>query len=166
MRRTTLAFLAMSAVVGAAHAQQPPKAKAPPASQPQSAKPSAADSTKCIGVISAIGDTLFLRKIGVTIFGNEENTAPIDAWRIDDFVAGKVGAFLGKSWTVRRVTYPKGAFASLDGQHPLFYNANDDLREIVQRVDVVDQVQPLYPGGEEQQRLRQYQSVDLWIGSR
>jgi hypothetical protein len=124
----TLLFAAV--IAGAAVAQQSAKPKAPAASP----KPNAADSGKCIGVISTIGDTLFLRKVGITIFGNERNTAPVDSWHIDDVVAGKISVFLSKSWTVRRISYPKGAFASLDEQHPIFYNYNDDLQGIVRRV--------------------------------
>jgi len=128
--RCAATFLFAAVIAGAAVAQQPAKPKAPAASS----KPSAADSGKCIGVISTIGDTLFLRKVGITIFGNEQNTAPVDSWHIDDVVFGKISTYLSKSWTVRRINYPRGAFASLDGQHPLFYNYNDDLQGIVRRV--------------------------------
>jgi hypothetical protein len=134
MRRAAIALLSLLVVGGAAIAQQPAKPKAPAAVAPQTVKPGAADGGKCIGVVSAIGDTLFLRKIGVTVFGNEQNSAPVDSWHIDDVVVSKISAFLSKSWTVRRINYPRGAFASLDGTHPLFYNYNDELQGIVRRV--------------------------------
>ena len=100
------------------------------------AKPkAAADNGKCIGVVSAIGDTFSLQKIGITVFGNELNTVPIDSWQIDNLVIGKISAFLSKAWTVRRISYPKGAFSSLDErQHPLFYNYEEDLKGVVRRV--------------------------------
>jgi hypothetical protein len=41
---------------------------------------------------------------------------------------------LSKTWTVRRISYPKGAFASLDEKHPIFYNSEDDLKGILRRV--------------------------------
>jgi hypothetical protein len=126
-----VAFALLLLISGSvALAQQPAKPKVPTVA----ATPKAPDNGKCIGVISAIGDTLFLRKIGMTVFGNEENSAPVDSWHIDDFVADKISAYLSKSWSVKRINYPKGALASLDGQHSLFYNASEDLRGILQRV--------------------------------
>lgn len=134
VRCAAIALLFLFAFGGAGIAQQATKPKPRPAVSAQPAKPNVADSGKCIGVISAIGDTLFLRKVGITIFGNEQNTAPVESWHIDDVVFGKISTYLSKSWTVRRINYPKGAFASLDGQHPLFYNYNDDLQGIVRRL--------------------------------
>jgi hypothetical protein len=112
----------------AALAQQPatPKAPAPPA------KP--ADNGKCIGVLSAIGDSFSLQKIGLTVLGNERNKVPIDSWQIDNLVVGKISAFLGKSWSVRPISYPKGTFATLEQDHGLFYNYDAELTEIIRRV--------------------------------
>ena len=59
---------------------------------------------------------------------------PSNSWHIDDVVFGKISAYLSKSWTVRRINYPRGAFASLDEQHPIFYNYDNDLQGIVRRV--------------------------------
>jgi hypothetical protein len=132
VRRAAIALLFAAVIGGVAVAQQPTRPKAPAATQP--AKPSAADSTKCIGVISAIGDTFVLQKIGITVFGNELNTVPIDSWQIDNLVISKISAFLSKAWTVRRISYPKGAFSSLDEKHPIFYDPEDDLKGIVRRV--------------------------------
>jgi hypothetical protein len=132
--RTTLAFLAVSAFTGAAHAQQPPKAKVPPASQQQSAKPAPPDRAKCIGVASAIGDAFYLRKIGITVFNNESEHVPIESWQIDDLVINKLSSFLRKNWAVRRISYAKGAFGVLDGNHPLFFNYEEELRGIVRGI--------------------------------
>jgi hypothetical protein len=54
------------------------------------------DGSRCVGVVSAIGDTFLLTKVGVTVFNNEQSKVPIEAWRIDDMVFGKVTAVLGK----------------------------------------------------------------------
>ncbi len=132
VRCAAIAFLSAAVIASAAVAQQPAKPKVPAATQPP--KPSAGDSRKCIGVISTIGDNLALRKIGFTVFNNESNTVPIDSWQIDNLVIGKISAFLSKAWTVRRISYPKGAFTSLDEKHPLLYNYDDDLQGIVRRV--------------------------------
>ena len=134
VRCAAIALLLLFAFGGAGIAQQATKPKPRPAVSAQPAKPNAADSGKCIGVISAIGEDLIIKKIGITVFGNEQRTAPIDSWHIDDIVANKVSAFLSKGSTVRRITYPKGAFSSLEENHSLFYNGNDDLLGIVRRV--------------------------------
>jgi hypothetical protein len=123
-------LFSMFIACGGALAQQPAKPKA--AASP--AKSGAADTGKCIGVVSAIGESLILKKIGITVFGNDEATARIDSWGIDDLVVNKVSGFLAKSWTVRRIDYPKGAFAFLEAQHSLFYNAEDDLVATLRRL--------------------------------
>jgi len=80
--RAAFVLLSILAAIGVAVAQQPAKPKAPATNSPP-VKPSTAENTKCIGVISAIGDTFSLQKIGITVFGNELNTVPIDSWQID-----------------------------------------------------------------------------------
>jgi hypothetical protein len=139
LRLAAFALASILTVCGPGVTQQPmtskpvtPKPAAAKSAQP--AKPSAAESTKCIGVVSAIGDTFHLRKIGFTVFNNDSNTVPIESWQIDNLVISKIGTFLSKSWTVRRINYPKGAFSSLDEKHPLFYNYDDDLQGIVRRL--------------------------------
>jgi hypothetical protein len=136
---TRLAAIALTSILtvcgpGVAQQSVTPKPATPQRAAAKSAppaKPSAAESTKCIGVVSAIGDTFHLRKIGITVFNNDSNTVPIESWQIDNLVISKISTFLSKSWTVRRVNYPKGAFSSLDEKHPLFYNYDDDLQGIV-----------------------------------
>jgi hypothetical protein len=108
-RCALIAFLSILIAGDAAVAQQPAKPKTPAANSAQPAKPTVADNGRCIGVVSAIGDTFFLRKIGITVFGNAEGTVPIDSWHIDDIVVSKISAYLSKSWTVRRINYSKGA---------------------------------------------------------
>ena len=128
MRRATPAVFSLFIACGTALAQQSAKPAAP------AAKPSAAPSGKCIGVLSAIGDSINLQKIGITVFGNELNKVAIDSWQIDNLVVGKISAYLSKSWSVRPISYPKGAFATLEEDHGLFYNFDAELTEIIRRV--------------------------------
>jgi hypothetical protein len=117
---------------GFAVAQQPAKPKAPAAAAP--AKPNLAESNKCVGVISAIGDTFSMQKIGTEI-GDELNTAPIDTWQIDNLVINKISVYLSDARTVKRVSYPKGAFSSVDArQHPFFFNYGEELKGIVRQL--------------------------------
>jgi hypothetical protein len=134
IRRAVPVLLSTFLASGVVSAQQPAKPKTPPASQQQSAKPSPTDRIKCIGVASAIGDAFYLRKIGITVFNNESDHVPIESWQIDNLVINKLSSFLSKNRAVRRISYPKGAFASLDADHPLFFNYEEELRGIVRGI--------------------------------
>ena len=65
----------------------------------------------CVGVVSDIGHPFIIKTIGFTVFGNDEQLASIESWRIDDLVVSRVAAHLGPRVAIRRVTHPKGAFA-------------------------------------------------------
>jgi hypothetical protein len=137
MRRTVIALLLLVSAVAAAMAQPAP-AKQKPA-QPAQAKQAAikqiptAQDGKCVGVVSRLGEKFTVRKIGYTVFGNEENEAPVESWRIDDLIVAKIGGFLNKRAVARRIAYPKDAFASLDAPK-LFRNSDADLGEILRTI--------------------------------
>jgi hypothetical protein len=63
-----------------------------------------------VAVISALGDQFMVKKLGVSIFNNDERAFPIDAWGIDDAVVNTVRGVVGKRFDVRPVTYRKSAF--------------------------------------------------------
>jgi len=69
-----------------------------------------ADDIKTIGVISAIADEFELQKVGITILGNERKEMPIESWKIDEFVVGRLRAMLGSRFNVRPVVYQKAPF--------------------------------------------------------
>lgn len=87
---------------------------------------------KSVCVISGIGDTFSIQKVGVTVFSNALDKAPIDAWGVDDFVAGKIGAQLSHRFDVKRIAVSKGALAALEKpKAPFSGDARDDLKEVV-----------------------------------
>lgn len=90
-------------------------------------------SAKTVGVISAVGRTFALQKIGITVFGNELKEVPIGSWGIDDAVASKVSALLGPRVKVKRLGAPQGAFASYDKPAP-FSNSDAELQSIVRKL--------------------------------
>jgi hypothetical protein len=145
MLRACVAFLLLMNAFGVAAAQtapagqSEPKSAAPkqapakkPAAKPAAPKQAAAPAAagKCVGVVSRLGDTLNVKKIGIIVFQNEDKETPIESWRVDDLIVARVGSFLGGRATARRITYPKGAFASLD-EIKLFRNYNADLGAIL-----------------------------------
>src|SRR5258708_27619439 len=54
------------------------------------------------------------RKSGYTVFGNEDNEVPVESWRVDDLVIAKISGALGNRAAVKRISYHKEAFASLE----------------------------------------------------
>lgn len=151
LRSFTVAVL-IASLMSPAWSQSPSATTAPPAPSPSkpvakksapkaktktTARPVAvaADSGPCeIGVIPAIGDKFVLEHIGLTVFGNEFNDAPIESWGLDDLVVARVrAAAAGQS--VKRVTYARDAFDSY--YHPpreLFRDASNDLVNVVRQV--------------------------------
>jgi len=97
--------------------------------------PASADSGPCqIGVISAIGDQFTVQNIGLTMFGNEQMEAPIDAWGLDDLVVARVRA-AAPGTAIRKIAYARGAFEPY--YHPeakLFRNGREDLTAVVRQI--------------------------------
>jgi hypothetical protein len=90
---------------------------------------------KSVCAVSGIGDTFALQKVGVTVFGNALDKTPIDAWGIDEFVTGKIGAHLGQRFEVKRIAAPRGAFAPLEkAKSPFSDNSKDDRKDIVRNI--------------------------------
>lgn len=73
--------------------------------------PADLQTVKSVGVVSAFADRFQVRKLGITVLGNDESEFPVDAWGIDDVMAGKVRTLLGRRFDVRPVTYRRAAFA-------------------------------------------------------
>jgi hypothetical protein len=91
---------------------------------------------RTVCVVSAIGETFTLKKVGIMVFGNEQTELPIDAWGIDDQVVAKINMLLGSHFTVRKIAYPRGAFAALQNTSvfKLFSDGTADFRDIVRKV--------------------------------
>jgi hypothetical protein len=74
--------------------------------------PGRTQSIRRVAIISAIGDRFSVKKIGVTVFGNEQLDFPIDAWGVDEAVTGKLRGILSRRFEVRPATYQRSAFAA------------------------------------------------------
>jgi hypothetical protein len=104
MRR--LAILAMTMTAGFLAACGPgieARFADPSAVGPKGAKPT-------LGIVSAIGDSIGVQTVGITVFGNERQSASIAAWRLDDHVVRTVSARLGAAATAKPIVMPAGAF--------------------------------------------------------
>ena len=69
---------------------------------------------RSIGIISAVGGKFSVQKVGVTVFANEYNIVPVATWGIDDLVASKLARLMGGKADVKRIAYPKDAFAAYE----------------------------------------------------
>ena len=88
-----------------------------------------------IGVIPVVGDVFAVQKVGLTIFNIEYAEVPIEAWGLDDLVVAHVRAAAGPGTGVRRIAYPREAFAPYDHPAPsLFGRPESNLTNIVRQV--------------------------------
>jgi hypothetical protein len=140
MRRTVIALLLVVTGAAAATAQPAPgNQTAPKAAPPKQVAPKqgpAAQDGKCVGVVSAIGDTLKLVKVGFTVFNNEQSKVAIDSWGIDDLVFNKVSAVHGKRFNLKRVSFAKGAFGVIEEDHHPFYEPTEDITAVVRKITI------------------------------
>jgi hypothetical protein len=139
MTRLAALLLALSLVHSAqAQTVQPPAAaKAKPAAKkPAPSKATAGTpvaSGACIGVFPLLGDRFEVKKIGITVFGNEFKEILVDNWGLDDLVVERVRAAIGPGMAVRKIAFAKGAF---DGYVPgigMFQNLDTKAPEIVRQ---------------------------------
>jgi hypothetical protein len=101
--------------------------EATPKTQKPAAAPTAATATKTIGLISLIGDTFYVKRVGFTAFGNELEKSPVLSWKIDDRVATTVGRILQKKFKIKRIQVPAAAFQTLhEGQ--FIFNGREEAQ--------------------------------------
>jgi hypothetical protein len=128
------AFAQTQSSSGPAAQPSVPAAKKPAPKSKAAAKPAApADNGPCrIGVIPALGDIFMVKKIGITVFGNEQSEVPV-SWGLDELIVARVRAAAGSG--VRRLPYAKGAFEPYyNPQIKLFRDPRADLAKIVRQI--------------------------------
>jgi hypothetical protein len=139
MARLAVLLLVLNLVHSAqAQTLQPPAAaKAKPAASkaaaPKAVVMAPAPRGPCIGVFPLLGDRFGVKKIGITVFGNEYKEIMVDNWGLDDFVVERVRAAAGPGIAVHRIVHGKGAF---DGYVPgigIFQNVDTKEPTIVRQ---------------------------------
>jgi hypothetical protein len=116
--------------------QPPPPAKAKPTAKksasPKAAAGQPAPSGPCsIGVFPLLFDEFGVRKIGITVFGNEFKQITVDNWGLDDLVVERVRAAAGPG--VRRIAFAKAAFEGYVPGIGMFQNLNTKAPDIVRQ---------------------------------
>jgi hypothetical protein len=136
MRQTIIALLLLLSGAAVAVAQSAPTN---PGQPKQAVKPTATrqppqQTGPCtIGVVSELGEKFAVRKIGYTVFGNEDSEVPVESWHVDDLVIAKINGALGKRAVARRIPFHKEAFASLE-TFKLFRDSEGEVGEGVRRL--------------------------------
>jgi hypothetical protein len=95
------------------------------------------DNAACdLGVMAAAGSPIGLKKVGITVFGNEYSEVPSDAWGIDDLIVARVRAAAGPRVAVRRIAYGKETLIELYEKpgKGLFNNPKENLTAVVRKV--------------------------------
>jgi hypothetical protein len=117
--------------------QPPTTAKAKPAAKkpapPKAAAGTAATSGPCIGVFPLLGDQFGVKKIGMTVFGNEFKAVKVDNWGLDDFAVERLRAAVGPGIAVRRIAYDKALFEGYVPGIGMFQNMDSKAPAIVRQ---------------------------------
>ena len=134
-----LAFgLVHSAQAQAQTAEPPAAAKAKPAAKkpvaPKAKAETPAASGPCsIGVFPLLFDQFGVRKIGVTVFGNDFKQIKVDNWGLDDLVFERLRAAVGPGSAVRRIAFDKALFEGYVPGIGIFQNRDTKAPDIVRQ---------------------------------
>jgi len=134
MLRVAVMLLAFALVLPAwAQSAPPPAASAKPViKKPASARGTAAapvapaTNSRCVGVLAPVAEHFGMKKIGITVFGNDYKELPADGFKLDDLVVERVRAGVGLGIGVRKIAYPKGAFDSFRQSGLLFRDSDNE----------------------------------------
>jgi hypothetical protein len=135
MLRVAAVLLAFAVLLSAQAQRAPPPgagATKPAVKKPTPSRGTAAarsvpsaSTGPCIGVLAPVAEHFGMKKIGITVFGNDYKDLPADGFRLDDVVVERVRAAVGPRAVVRKISYAKGAFDSFH-QSGLLFSASDN----------------------------------------
>jgi hypothetical protein len=74
--------------------------------------PTAAGSFKTIGVASTLGQTVTLKEVGMTVFGNSESDIEAGSWGIDDAIAREATRLLARRYDAQVVPLDPAALGN------------------------------------------------------
>lgn len=133
--------------------------KAQKPSPPAAGAGKAAPGTKTVGLISIIGESFTVKKIGIMVFGNEEETFASAGWKIDDRVASSVSRILKKNFKVKRIGIPAGAYAEFRKGDFFLKSVDDEFAHFLAKYTAgqgCDYYLVVSPGGSQVGSTNQY----------
>ena len=89
-----------------------------------------------LGVVAAAGNPIGLKKVGITVFGNEYSEVASDAWGIDELIVARVRAAAGPGVAVRRIAVGGDGLFELYKKpgKGFFNNPRENLTEAVRHI--------------------------------
>jgi hypothetical protein len=84
---------------------------------------------KSVAVLSALGDEVTMRAIGITVFGNADQRGRIEGLGLDEAVTARLGALLAPRYEVREVKFDRAAL----GPDRVYFNADGGLFDRTRR---------------------------------
>jgi len=114
-----------------AAAKAKPAAKKP--APPKAAETPAPSGPCSIGVFPLLFDQFEVRKIGITVFGNEFKRITVGNWGLDDVVVERLRAAVGPGIAVRRIAFAKAVFEGYVPGIGMFQNLDNKAPAIVRQ---------------------------------
>jgi hypothetical protein len=99
-----------------------------------------------IGVISAIGHSVALKNVGMTVFSNSEEPIPADDWQLDETALAIISSELSARFTITPIVADKTAFSTPDTSW--FFGSSVPLERLVSQLPPrsdIDAYLVLYP---------------------
>jgi hypothetical protein len=107
------------------------------AAQGKKPAPAAAATTagkKTVCVISEVAHEFYLKKIGFTVFGNEEGTVSIPQWKLDQAIFTKAKAILSANFAVKHIPTTIETYAPLRTEGGLFRDRDGERKALIQKL--------------------------------
>jgi hypothetical protein len=117
-----LALLAGASPAGAASAK----------SKAGTAAASAGKKTVC--VVSDVAHEFLLKKIGITVFGNEASTVPVPQWKLDQAIFGKTKAILSGSFNLKHIPTTLETYAPLRTEGGFLRDRDGERAALIQKL--------------------------------
>jgi hypothetical protein len=106
----------------------------PASGAPAKPKTAPADSRKTVCVVSDVAHEFNLRKIGITVFGNEGSAVPVPQWKLDQAIFDKAKAILSVNFNAKHIPTKIETFAPLRTEGGLFRDRDGERKAMIQKL--------------------------------
>lgn len=93
----------------------------------------ATQAQKSVGVVSLLGRSFRMQKVGMTVFGNELEIAQIAAWDVDAHATRSLATALSGKAEAKRVAHRPAAFDAMFSGGGMFRSLHSELEEALRR---------------------------------
>jgi hypothetical protein len=119
------ALIALALVIGALQTgEAAEKAKTAPA----------AAGKKTVCVISDVAHEFYLKKIGMTVFGNEASTVPVPQWKLDQAIFDKTKTILSANFNLKHIPTKIETYAPLRTEGGFLRDRDGERKALIQKL--------------------------------